>query len=292
MPLDVTFHIDPSCPFGYSATPDLTLLRWRFGTELRWRPVLIGLSEPGDPDKMPGFTPTRQAQSAADFSRRFGMPVGAAPRERKLTSGRACRALVGVRRLQPDHFWAALRALQFGWFCSDAALDEDAGLRSALAVVDGLDVDAVLAAIEDPENEAAYQQDRAETRSASGSATEAQGKTSGSGDEVRYSAPSLRFAATDGQRLEAGGFQSFAVYDAILANLDRTLARTAAPEDAHGGLLGFDHGLTTQEVAAILAPSLTGPDRADAESQLLGLAGDGRARRHGLGNDALWTAVR
>lgn len=292
MPLDVTFHIDPSCPFGYSATPDLTALRWRFGGELRWRPVLIGLSEAGDPDKMPGFTPTRQAQSAADFSRRFGMPVGAAPRARKPTSGRACRALVGVRRLQPDRFWDALRALQFGWFCSDALLDEDAGLRDALAVVAGLDVDAVLAAIEDPENETAYQQDRAETRSAAGSATEAQGKTSGSGDEVRYSAPSLRFAADDGRKLEAGGFQSLAVYDAIVANLDQGLDRTGAPEDAYDALAAFGHGLTTQEVAAILTASLGEADRGDAESRLLELVGAGRADRRGLGNDALWTAVR
>lgn len=290
MALDLTFYIDPSCPFGYSATPDLTALRWRYGTELRWRAVLIGLSEPDEPSKMPGLTPTTVAQLAARFGRDYGMPVGAAPRERRPTSGRACRALVAVRLRQPDRFWDALRALQFGWFCGTASLDEDPALHAALATVPGLDADAAIAAIADPETEAAYQQDRSASRSAAGSPAAAQGKASGSGDQVRYTAPSLQFATADGRQLEAGGFQSLAVYDALVANLDPTLARNPVPEDPYEALIAFGHGLTTQEVAAILAPPLTTPDRADAEARLLELAGAGRAERVGLGNDALWRA--
>ena len=49
----------------------------------------------------------------------------------------------------------------------------------------------------------AYAQDKAQTRSAAGSATELQGKARNSDGLVRYTAPSLVFEAPDGRRLEA-----------------------------------------------------------------------------------------
>lgn len=291
MPLEATYFIDPLCPFGYNATPDVSALRWRYPDALRWRIVLIGLSEDTGKPRSSPFTPTMAAQTSARLGRRYGMPTNVAPRDRHVTSGRSCRAIVAVRRLQPEFTWAALRALQFAVFCDNAEVDRDADIEAALSTIDGLDVPAILAALDDPENEAAYQRDRAETRSAAGSPTDAQGKAGKDGDVVRYSAPSLKITADDGRALEAGGFQSLAAYDLLVANLDPTARRAATPDDLRDVLAAFDHGLTTQEVAAIIAPALTDPDRGDAESRLLALAGEGRATRTGLAGDGLWRAA-
>lgn len=292
MPLDATFYIDPACPFGYNATPDLTALRWRYGSDLRWRIVVIGLSEDtGEPQGSSGFTPTMAAQFSAKLSAQFGMPASVAPRDRHSTSGRACRAIVAVRRTQPELDFAALRALQFAIFCVGAHADHDDDIREALAHVPGLDVDTVMSQLDDPENEAAYQHDKAEARTAEGSPTDAQGKAGKDGDVIRYSAPSLKLSDPNGRTLEAGGFQSLAAYDVLVANLDPTLRKAEVPKDLHELLAAFDHGLTTQEVATILTPSLGEPDIDDARSRLLALAGEGRASREPLGGDGLWRAA-
>ncbi|MBF6621502.1 MAG: hypothetical protein ITG02_14885, partial [Patulibacter sp.] len=90
MSLDATFYIDPACPFGYNATPDLTALRWRYGSDLQWRIVVIGLSEDtGEPRTSSDFTPTMAAQFSAKLSARFGMPATIA---RQARPDVACRS--------------------------------------------------------------------------------------------------------------------------------------------------------------------------------------------------------
>lgn len=292
MPLDATYYIDPICPFGYNATPDVSALRWRYADELRWRIVVIGLSEDTGEPREPGpFTPTMAAQSSARLSERFGMPFSIGPRDRHATSGRSCRAIVAVRRTQPSLDFAALRALQFAVFCRGAEIDRDDEIRTALATVPGLDVDAVMAQLDDPDNEAAYQLDRAAARSAAGSPTEAQGKAAKDGDAVRYTAPSLTISDAEGRVLEAGGFQSLAAYDVLVANLDPTLRRAETPEDLREVLAAFDHGLTTPEVATIVAPSLAVPDVTATRDRLLELGGSGRATYEPLAGDGLWRAA-
>lgn len=289
--LDATLYTDPGCPWAYSANPDLAALHWRYGDALRWRLVMIGLAEDNARYTKLGYTPVRMVQGWVDFRRRFGMPFGATPRARVPATGRACRAVVATRLLAPELEWAAVRALQFGWFCSDLLLDEDEAIARALATVEGLDPAEIVAALDDPETEEAYQRDRAEARTAEGSPTEAQGKAAASDGPVRYTAPSAVFLAPDGRRLEAGGFQSLEAYDVCLANLDPGLPRTPPPEDPYDALAAFPHGLTTQEVAAILCPALTERERSPTEVRLLELVGQGRARRTPMGDDALWHAT-
>jgi hypothetical protein len=142
-----------------------------------------------------------------------------------------------------------------------------------------------------PEVEAAFAADRAEARSAEGSPTEFQGKAATTPDGlVRYTAPSLVFTAADGRRLEAGGFQSTEAYDVVIANLDPTLRRRAPAEDAAEVLAAFPDGVTTAEVAAVMAPSNTPPDLGAAEDELIALASAGGAVRVAVGNDALWAS--
>jgi hypothetical protein len=144
--------------------------------------------------------------------------------------------------------------------------------------------------IDDPEVTAEYERDKAETRTAAGSPTELQGKAGNSDGHVRYTAPSVVFTrAADGLKLEAGGMQTADAYDVLVVNLDPTLDRRDPPEDPAELLEHFPLGLTTAEVAALLTPNNGVPDLPAAERVLIGLVGDGRAERHPLGGDALWS---
>ncbi|HEV3036130.1 MAG TPA: hypothetical protein VGX72_15225 [Solirubrobacteraceae bacterium] len=284
----VTHFTDPGCPFAYSASPALSVLRWRYGDQLDWRLVTIGLAE--DPQRYldAGYTPTRSTIGQQSYFKRFGMPLLMEPRARVTATSRACRAIVATRRLYPGREDEALRALQLAWFTTPLLLDEDADIAQALARVEGLDVATVIAAIEDPETLAAYEDDKEQTRSAEGGPTDFQGKARQTDGPVRYSAPSLVFQNAAGLRLEAGGFQSIDAYDVLIANLDPTLERQPPPDEAIEALEHFPDGLVTAEVAAILAQNNQLPDRAAAERALIELTGAGAVRREALADDALW----
>lgn len=284
--ISITHYSDPGCPWAYSASPALAVLRWRYGAQLDWRLVTIGLSEDASRYLELGYTPARMTLGNLGF-RRFGMPFALTPRERVAATGRACRAIVAARLQQPGREHDVHRALQLAWFTTTLVLDEDADITTALATVEGLDVERIVAAIDESATLAAYEDDKLKTRSAAGGATEFQGKARQTDGPVRYSAPSLVFEA-NGQRLEAGGFQTIEAYDVLIANLDQTLAREAPPEEPGEALARFPGGLTSQEVAAIMAQNNQAPDRAGAERALLELVGSGAARRTQLGDDALW----
>jgi 2-hydroxychromene-2-carboxylate isomerase len=286
--ITVTHFTDPGCPFAYSASPALAVLRWRYGDQLDWRMVTIGLAE--DPQRYidAGYTPTRSTLGQQSFFKRFGMPLLMQPRERVTATSRACRTIVATRRLYPGREDEVLRALQLAWFTSTLLLDQDADIAQALARVDGLDVEAVVAAIDDAATLAAYEDDKEQTRSAEGGPTDFQGKARQTDGPVRYSAPSLVFHSEAGLRLEAGGFQTIEAYDILIANLDPTLERAAPPDQAIDALRRFPGGLVTAEVAAILAQNNQLPDRDSAERALIELAGAGAAKREALADDALW----
>ena len=157
-------------------------------------------------------------------------------------------------------------------------LDDPDDLAVALERVDGLDVDAIVAALDSREVEEAYQADRAEARTAEGSPTEAQGKAAQTDGPVRYTAPSLIFERpSDGARLEAGGFQPVEAYDVLLANLDPGLERTPPPEDPLDALARVPYGLTTYEVAAIMTPNNATPEPDAVEAALIDHVADGRS---------------
>lgn len=284
--ISVTHFSDPGCPFAYSSSPAFTVLRWRYGDQLRWRLVTIGLSESPRQYEERGYTPARAALGAMHF-RRYGMPFLVAPRERMLATSPACRAIVATRLIQPGREHDAFRALQLAWFNTPLLLDEPQAIGQALATADGLDVEAIVAAIDDPSTLAAYEQDKTETRTAEGGPTHFQGRARQTDGPVRYSAPSL-VMELDGRRLEGGGFQPVEAYDVLVANLDPTLERRETPTEALEVLEAFPAGLVTQEVAAVMTPNNAEPNREAAERALLELQGTGAVRRTPLGNDAIW----
>lgn len=283
---------DPGCPWAYSARPAHARLRWRFGDQLDWRLVMIGLSESGDAYVARGYTPERMTRGHRVFRGRFGMPFELHPKPRVAGTSRACRAVVAARAEDPVLGEAALRALQFLQFTTPRLLDDDDDLRWALGRVDGLDADAVVDSLDSPGVVAAYEADRARARTAAGTPTDVQGRAAASDGPVRYTAPSVLFEHENGRTAEAGGFQLFEAYDLVLANLDPALERQAPPASAAAGLAAFPEGLTTAELAAVLRPSdLVDADLLATEDALISLVADGAAVREVIGHDALWRPV-
>jgi 2-hydroxychromene-2-carboxylate isomerase len=286
--ITATLYTDPACPWAYSALPANRVLEWRYGDQLSWRLVMIGLREDASGLAERGYDPAQAALAQTKFRERYGMPFAAAPKERPAGTGRGCRAVVAARLLEPGSEWRVLRALQLANFTSPLLLDDAESIREALRAVPGVDGDAIADRIDDDEVVQAYERDRAEARTAAGTAAEAQGKTSTSDGPVRFTAPTIVFER-DGQRLVAGGWQPLLAYDVVIANLDPNLRRTPPPETPETLFERFPEGLTTVEVAALLAQGPDPvPDLPAAEQALLRLVADGKLVRLPLGHDAVW----
>lgn len=90
----------------------------------------------------------------------------------------------------------------------------------------------------------------------------------------------------------AGGWQPLLAYDVLIANLDPSIRRTPPPEGPEPLLARFFDGLTTAEVAALLADGPDPvPDLEATERALVQLVAEGSAIREALGNDALWRSA-
>ena len=168
-----------------------------------------------------------------------------------------------------------LRALRFGWFTTDLVMDDPEALRAVAESVDGLDAERALADAHAPEVEEAYQRDRAESRSPERLAVKL-GRTAASDGPDRYTAPSLVLRA-EGRELIAPGFQPFEAVDVLVMNLVPQAERLPVPSLA-ALLAAYPGGLTTAEVARVLADTTSEPDLAEAEDALIRLSVDRRAR--------------
>jgi 2-hydroxychromene-2-carboxylate isomerase len=284
-----TLYTDAGCPWAYSEIPALSVLRWRYGSRLSWRLVMIGLTESADQYIARGYTPLRAARGHAGF-RRFGMPFAPNPKARVSATARGCRAIIAAGLTEPGMQWKALRALQLTNFSTPLILDDDEWVSAVVSAGTGIAASEIQGMLDSAEVSEAYERDRAETRRAAGSPSELQGKTATSPEGLeRYTASSVVFEL-GGTRLEAGGFQPIEAYDVLVANLDPAIERRAAPDDPAEIITRFPDGVTTQEVAAILAKSNDRPDRGAAEQLLLELVAAGGAERVGLGDDAVWAA--
>jgi 2-hydroxychromene-2-carboxylate isomerase len=287
-----TLYTDAACPWAYSANPALRVLEWRYASALEWRLVMIGLREDASRLVESGYTPVRSALGHMRFRERYGMPFRLAPKERLAGTGRGCRAVVAARLTAPGSEWRVLRALQLANFTTPLLLDDDELIRDALRPLEGVDADAIVARLDDDDVTQAYERDKEESRSAAGSAAAAQEKTATADGRVRYTAPSIVFEQ-DGRRLVAGGWQPLLAYDVLIANLDPSIDRIPPPESPEPLLAYFPDGLTTAEVALLLADGPDPvPDAEATERALVELVANGTAVREPLGNDAVWKSAR
>jgi predicted DsbA family dithiol-disulfide isomerase len=279
-----SLYTDPLCPWAYSFEPVLRVLEERYGDQVVFRTVLIGLVETAVQSEARGATAEGRARSTQRF-RRLGMPVDPHVRPRVLASGPACRLVVAARAQGAELADALLRLLRLAWFTSDLLLDEAEVLATVADRIAGLDVERLLADASSPAVAADYEAGRRDAREPDPLAV-AIGRAARSDGPWRYTAPSLVLAEGE-RRVVVPGFQPFEAVEVALVNLVPDLARAPVP-DINDLVARSPGGLTTAEVARVLADTTDVPDLDAAERALLGLVAAGRASRVSLGSDALW----
>jgi predicted DsbA family dithiol-disulfide isomerase len=144
-------------PFAWSAEPSRWRLRWLYGDQLEWRLRMIGLAEDGAVYEDKGFTAERLSEGMRRLSEEHHLPMDTALRPRMAGTVPACRAVVAVRRHEPELESAILRALRVLHF-SGHLLDEPATLAAAAERV-GIDPFALQAWLAEPETEELWRDD-------------------------------------------------------------------------------------------------------------------------------------
>jgi predicted DsbA family dithiol-disulfide isomerase len=274
----ITEFTDPACPWAYSAEPFRRRLDWLYGDRLRWRVRVVGLSERPEDYTERGFTPDVQASALRRIANDHGMPIDTSVRPRMEATIPACRAVVAVRRHAPERTRRLLRRLRVRHFAG-SLLDEPATLHAAAedAGVDPADLDRWAA---EPETEVELREDMAAAREPLAAARVLDHKLANWSGGRRYTCPSYEIVRlSDGVRIAVPGFQPFAVYDVLLANLVPGLDRREPPATVAEVLAWTGTPLATREVAVVRDIS-----HADAREQLGRVA----VERH-VGADGFWT---
>ena len=285
--VEAIHYTDAACPWAYNFEPALRALEARYGDQLTYRTVMIGLSASHREYEARGYTPEGSSLTRRTF-RHLGMPMATGPRTRPYGTANACRLVKAAEQQGVAQAEAVLRALRFAWFTSDLVMDEEEGLRAAAESIEGLDAERALADATSPAVEEAYQRDRAESRAPQRFAV-TMNRTAASDGPDRYTAPTIVLRA-GGRELVAPGYQPFEVADTLVMNLVPDAERLPVPE-LPDLLAAYPGGLTTAEVARVLADTTSTPAADAAEDALIRLAVAGRAARRQLGHDALWTAA-
>ncbi len=288
--IEATLYTDAGCPWAYSANPALRVLEWRFREQITWRLVMIGLREEASEAAVRAYDPDRALSRWRLYEERYGMPFATEAKARPSGTGRGCRAVVAAGMLDPGSEWAVFRALQIANFTSPTLfLDDAESIREALREVPGVDAYGIAERIDDADVVAEYEHQQAEARSAAGTPSEVQDKTATSDGHVRFTAPSVVFSRGKDSAY-AGGWQPLLSYDTLLANFAPELERVQPPDSPEPLLEYFPGGLTTAEVALLLAEgSDPVPDREATERTLLDLTAAAVAARSAAGGGSIWT---
>ena len=293
--LHVTHFSDPGCPWAWSASPAIAALKWRYGDQLDWRDVMIGLTENGSVYEARGYT--RRRPGARLSARSASAACRSRPSRASSVHGTwpMCRVVVATRRLAPEREYAVFRALQFAQFTSTLDLEDPKDLLEAIAWVPGH-----RRRRDHRRRRAIPRPRRCSSRTATwparpraarpSSRTSTPTPTAASATRRRAS----RSRTQQGVTLEAGGFQTLRG----LRRADRQPrpdARAAAPpaEDAAEVLEAFPDGLTTAEVAQIMAQDkfAAGPQQGRGRADRRRSA-TAPPQRLPFGHDALWVPER
>ncbi len=246
----ITEFTDPGCPWAWSAEPFRRRIDWLYGDLVEWRVRMVGLAASPDDYAERGFTPDKQAASYKRIAREHGMPIDTAERPRMAATVPACRAIVAARVHRPDrvrHLLRRLRVLNF----SGRLLDEPRTIARAAGEA-GLDPEEIERWSAEPEVEAELEADMAAARAPMPAARVLDAKLANWSGGRRYTCPSYEITrAADGVRISVPGFQPFAAYDVVLANLVPGLDRCEAPDDVAEVLEWAEVPLASREVATV-----------------------------------------
>jgi predicted DsbA family dithiol-disulfide isomerase len=274
----ITEYTDPGCPWAYSAEPFRRRLNWLYGDRLEWRARMVGLAESPDEYAERGFTPERQSSAFASIARDHGMPIDTSQRPRMAATLPACRAVVAARLHAPDRERRLLRRLRVRHF-SGELLDEPQTIAAAARDA-GLDPAQLEVWMRGEAVEAALREDMAAAREPHTAARVLDHKLANWSGGRRYTCPSYEIVrVSDGVRIAVPGFQPWAVYDVLLANLVPGLDRREPPGSVDEVLAWTGTPLATKEVAVVCDV-----DFATARERLGRVAEE----RH-VGADGFWT---
>lgn len=275
----ITEFTDPGCPWAYSAEPVRRRLEWLYGEQLEWEPRMVVLADTPEDYLERGFTPERQASAYRKIAHEHGMPINTSERPRVAATRPACRAVVATRLHQPDAARRLLRCLRVHNFAGDALLDEPAMLELAGQSAE-LDPDELQRWMADPRVEEALEEDRVAARRPMPAARVLDHKLANWSGGRRYTCPTYEITRlADSVTIVVPGFQPFAAYDVVLANLVPGTERRPDAEDAETVLRWAPGPLATREVAAV-----TGLEP-DETREALGRVAE---ERH-VGADGFWT---
>ena len=276
----VTEFTDPGCPFAYSAEPVRARLRWLYGEHIDFDERMVVLAESPQDYLDKGFTPDKQASSFKRLAREHGMPIDTRERPRMAATAPACRAVVAAR-LHSDRSWFLLRALRVRHFAG-ALLDEPEMIAAAARDA-SLDPDELEAWTREDAVEDALREDMAKAREPLPAARVLDEKLANWSGGRRYTCPSYEVVRrSDGVRIAVPGFQPFAAYDVVIANLVPDTPRHEPPDDVVEVLDWARVPISTKEVATIMDVELL-----DAR-ELLVRSG---AREQAVGTDGFWTVA-
>jgi 2-hydroxychromene-2-carboxylate isomerase len=272
-------YTDPGCPWAWSAEPFRRRLSWLYGDRIEWHPRMVVLAERPEDFAERGFTIDRQASHFKRIAAEHGMPLSTLPRPRLAATAPACRAVVATRlHADAQTCRVLLRRLRLRFACGEL-LDEPATIAAAArdARVDAAQLEAWTA---DPAVQAATEADMAAARGPMQAARVLDHKLANWSGGRRYTCPSYEIERlSDGVRIAVPGFQPFAVYDVILANLVPGLDRRDPPETVEEVLEWCGTPLATKEVAVVCDIGV--PDAREALGRV--------ARERHVGAEGLWT---
>ena len=240
---------------------------------------MVVLAETPAEQEEKGFSPEKLAETSKPIAREHRMPIDTRVRDYVAGSGAACRAVVAAREHgEAHHARALLRELRVRHF-SGEQIDRPEVIRSA-AEVAGIDPDDLDCWAGETATEAALESDKAAARRPRPAARVLDEKLANWSGGRRYTCPSYEITRLEDEvTISVPGFQPFAVYNTILANLVPGLDRRDLPGDVREVLEWSAIPVSTQEVAV-----MCDIDFEDAREQL------GRvAAYEPVGADGFWT---
>jgi predicted DsbA family dithiol-disulfide isomerase len=246
----ITEYTDPGCPWAYSAEPFRRRLSWLYGDRLEWRVRMVGLAASPDEYVDRGFTAERQSSAFAMIAREHGMPIDTSVRPRMAATVPACRAVVAARLHAPEKMRRLLRRLRVRHFSGE--LFDDPETIAGAARDAGIDLAELDRRMAGDDVEAALREDMVAARHPIEAARVLDSKLANWSGGRRYTCPSYEIVRVeDGVRIAVPGFQPFAVYDVVTANLVPGVDRREAPESVEEVLAWTGTPLATKEVAVV-----------------------------------------
>jgi predicted DsbA family dithiol-disulfide isomerase len=275
----ITEFTDPACPWAFSAEPSRRRLDWLYEGWLEWVPRMVVLADTAADYADRGLTPEALSESYGRIASEHGMPIDTELRPRVAGTREACRAIVAARLHAAERTTRRLlRSLRVRNFAGELLDDPQTIIHAAHDA--GVEPEQLECWGDDPDVTRELREDMVAARAPMAAARVLDHKLANWSGGRRYTCPSYEITRlSDGVTISVPGFQPFAVYDTILANLVPGLDRRDPPGSVEEVLRWSAVPLATEEVAVVCDI-----DRDRARQEL------GRvAVEHHVGADGFWS---